>query len=208
MPFIHTPEASVSDKTASMYAAAESSYGYLPNMYRAFGHRPEVMESWGALLSSIRGHMSLRRYELVTLAAARELKSSYCMLAHGTVLLREGFTNDGLTAVANETEKAPIDASERAVMAFAAKVARDATSVTQQDIDGLKKHGLTDAEIFDVTAAAAARCFFSKMLDALGAAPDHAYIERLEPNVRKALTIGREVERPLAPSSSRSPMQA
>ncbi|MBX4871225.1 MULTISPECIES: carboxymuconolactone decarboxylase family protein [Rhizobium] len=200
MAFIHTPDASASEKTSSMYASAEANYGYLPNMYRAFGHRPEVMESWVGLLSSIRNHMSLRRYELVTLAAAKELKSSYCMLAHGSVLLREGFTNDGLTAVVNETQRAPIDACERAIMAFAAKVARDATSITQQDIDGLKKHGLSDAEIFDVTAATAARCFFSKMLDALGAAPDHAYIERLEPNVRRALSVGREVERPLVPS--------
>ncbi|ANK85367.1 peroxidase-related protein [Rhizobium sp. N1314] len=160
MAFIHTPDASASERTTSMYASAEANYGYLPNMYRAFGHRPEVMESWAGLLSSIRSHMSPRRYELVTLAAAKELKSSYCMLAHGSVLLREGFTSDGLTALVNETEKAPVDAGERAIMAFAAKVARDATSVTQQDIDGLKKHGLSDAEIFDVTAAAAARCFF------------------------------------------------
>ncbi|MHC2361980.1 putative peroxidase-related enzyme [Rhizobium leguminosarum] len=159
MAFIHTPNASASEKTTSMYASAEANYGYLPNMYRAFGHRPEVMESWAALLSSIRGHMSLRRYELVTLAAAKELKSSYCMLAHGSVLLREGFTSDGLTAVVNETEKAPIDAGERAIMAFAAKVARDATSVTQQDIDGLKKHGLSDADVFDVTAAASGPVF-------------------------------------------------
>lgn len=194
MAFIHTPDASASKKTASMYASAEASYGYLPNMYRAFGHRPEVMENWGTLLASIRSHMSQRRYELVTLAAARELKSSYCMLAHGSVLLRDGFTNDSLSAVAGGSEKAPIDAVERAIMDFAAKVARDATSVTQQDIDGLKRHGMSDAEIFDVTAAAAARCFFSKMLDALGAAPDHAYAERLDPKLRQNLAIGRPIE--------------
>lgn len=193
MPFIDTP-AAAGEKTAAMYAAAEESYGYLPNMYRAFGHRPEVMENWGALLASIRGPMSVRRYELVTLAAAKELKSSYCMLAHGSVLLREGFTNDGLAAVADGTEKAPIDPAERAIMAFAAKVVRDATSVTQQDVDGLKTHGLADAEIFDITATAAVRCFFSKMLDALGAAPDHVYAERLDPDLRKALTIGRAIE--------------
>ena len=194
MAFIHTPDASANDKTASMYAAAEANYGYLPNMYRAFGHRPEVMEHWGALLSSIRSHMTLRRYELVTLAAAKELKSSYCMLAHGSVLLREGFTNDGLAATAGGGERAPVDAAERAIMAFAAKVVRDATSVTQQDIDGLKKHGLSDAEIFDITAAAAVRCFFSKMLDALGAASDHAYAERLDAKLRKSLAIGRPID--------------
>ncbi|MBB3591519.1 hypothetical protein FHX08_001863 [Rhizobium sp. BK529] len=53
---------------------------------------------------------------------------------------------------------------------------------------------MSDAEIFDVTAAAAARCFFSKMLDALGAAPDHVYAERLDPKLRQSLTIGRPIE--------------
>ena len=70
----------------------------------------------------------------------------------------------------------------------------DATTVTQQDVDALKKHGLSDAEIFDITAAAAVRCFFSKMLDALGAAPDHVYAERLDPNLRKSLAIGRPID--------------
>ena len=71
MAFISTPGPEAGDATAAMYVTAEESYGYLPNMYRVFGHRPEVMEKWGALLASVRGHMSLRRYELVTLAAAR-----------------------------------------------------------------------------------------------------------------------------------------
>src|SRR5690606_22103318 len=84
MSFISTPTADIGKATAAMYASAETSYGYLPNMFRIFGHRPEVMERWGELLSSIRGQMNPRRYELVTLAAARELKSSYCMLAHGS----------------------------------------------------------------------------------------------------------------------------
>ena len=42
-------------------------------------------------------------------------------------------------------------------------------------MQGLRDHGFTDAEIFDIAAAAAARCFFSKLLDALGAEADGAY---------------------------------
>lgn len=40
-------------------------------------------------------------------------------------------------------------------------------------MEGLRAYGFTDAEIFD----AAARCFFSKFLDALRAEPDSAYLE-------------------------------
>ncbi|CCF18596.1 Carboxymuconolactone decarboxylase [Pseudorhizobium banfieldiae] len=194
MAFISTPGPEAGDATAAMYVSAEESYGYLPNMYRIFGHRPEVMEKWGALLASIRGHMSLRRYELVTLAAARELKSSYCMLAHGSVLLREGFSDTQLADTATDGAHAPLDEAEREMMRFAAKVVRDATSITKEDVGKLKAQGFSDAEIFDITSAAAVRCFFSKTLDALGAEPDAAYRDRLSPALVKALAVGRPVE--------------
>lgn len=194
MPFISTPTPDASISAAAMYTAAEESYGYLPNMYKIFGHRPEVMEKWGALLASIRGHMGLRRYELVTLAAAKELKSSYCMLAHGTVLLREGFSETQLSDTVTGGTHAPLDEAEREMMQFAAKVVRDASSITKEEVSRLKSHGFSDPEIFDITAAAAVRCFFSKTLDALGAEPDSAYRERLSPSLIKTLAVGRPIE--------------
>jgi alkylhydroperoxidase family enzyme len=77
-------------------------------------------------------------------------------------------------------------------MDLADKVAGDASSVTQADIDGLRALGLTDGEITDIVLAAAARSFFAKVLDALGAEPDERYAE-LDPAVREALTVGRPI---------------
>jgi hypothetical protein len=64
--------------------------------------------------------------------------------------------------------------------------------VQQADIDRVRSLGLTDAEILDVVLAAAARCFFSKTLDALGVQPDARYAA-LDPPVREALTVGRAI---------------
>jgi alkylhydroperoxidase family enzyme len=77
-------------------------------------------------------------------------------------------------------------------MAFAEKIVADATSVTQADVDRLRGVGLGDTEIFDIAAAAAARCFFSKLLDALGIEPDAKY-GALDPDVRDALVVGRPI---------------
>jgi alkylhydroperoxidase family enzyme len=79
------------------------------------------------------------------------------------------------------------------VMELAEKVVDDATSVTQADMDRLRELGLSDAEIVDVVLAAAARCFFSKTLDALGVTPDAAYAD-LPAEFRDALTVGRPIE--------------
>ena len=71
----------------------------------------------------------------------------------------------------------------------------DATAISQDDIDGLRSLGLTDEEILGVVLAAAARCFFSKALDAVGAQPDHKYAD-LDPALRDALTVGRPIAAP------------
>jgi alkylhydroperoxidase family enzyme len=78
-------------------------------------------------------------------------------------------------------------------MQFAAKVARDASSITASDVETLRRRGLSDAEIFDVVSAAAVRCFFSKTLDALGVQPDTTYND-IEPRLRARLAIGRSIE--------------
>jgi alkylhydroperoxidase family enzyme len=78
-------------------------------------------------------------------------------------------------------------------MDLAEKVADDATSVTEADVERLRAFGLSDADIVSVVAAAAARCFFSKALDALGVQPDAAY-ESVEPELREVLVVGRPIE--------------
>ena len=56
----------------------------------------------------------------------------------------------------------------------------------------LEELGLSDDEIVDVALAAAARCFFSKALDALGVQPDSEYLQ-LDDDLRGALTVGRPI---------------
>jgi uncharacterized peroxidase-related enzyme len=137
--------------------------------------------------------MDERRYELVTLAAARRLRSSYCMLAHGKVLADRFLTEGEVEALARGGQADALDDAERAVMDLADRVAADAASVTREDVERLRAHGLSDAEIVDVVLAAALRCFYSKTLDGLGVEPDAAYQE-LSPSLRDALTVGRPIE--------------
>jgi len=195
MTFIATiAEDSAKGDVAAMYDRARESFGYVPNMARAFSHRPEVMAAWNTLIASIRKNMDQRRYELVTLAAARELRSSYCMLAHAKVLLGGHYGAADLRVIVTTPEESTLDETDKAIMRFAAKVVRDATSIDAADFDALRRHGLADSEIFDIASAAAVRCFFSKTLDAVGALPDRAY-QDIDQELRKSLVVGR----PIAP---------
>jgi uncharacterized peroxidase-related enzyme len=188
MPFVETiAEDEASGDVAALYQESRDQNGYVQNLVRVFSLRPEVLRAWQAMNAAVR-EPDLRRYELATLAAARRLRSSYCALAHGKVLADRFYAPEDVPRLPEG-----LDEADRAVMVLAERVVDDATSVTQADIDRLRGLGLTDAEIIDVVLAAAARCFFSKALDALGAAPDAAYAG-LPAALRDPLVVGRPID--------------
>jgi uncharacterized peroxidase-related enzyme len=195
MTFIETvPPDRAEGALADVYDADRATHGHVPNFAQAFSHRPDVYAAWLQLNGALKAGMDLRRYELATIAAARRLRSSYCMLAHGSVLANRFLAADDLRAVVADHRSAGLDATDVAIMDLAEKVADDATSVTQEDIDRLRALGLSDADITDVVLAAAARCFFSKALDALGAQPDAKYVTDLDAGLRDALVVGRPIQ--------------
>src|SRR5206468_2107882 len=140
------------------------SWGFLPNYAGAFGHRPDVAQAWHGLNLAIRGGMDRRRFELATIAAARALRSTYCTTAHSKFLRDVCGDETSLHRIAEAPSGETLDEQDRAVYRFAAKVATDAASVEQDDIDQLRVAGLSDADIADVVYAAAARSFFTRVL--------------------------------------------
>jgi alkylhydroperoxidase family enzyme len=160
------------------------------NSDRAFDHHSEILAAWVQLNTAIKARMDLRRYELATFAAAQRLRSSYCSLAHGTVL-RDLGEHPG--EIARDRHAAGLDAVDLAIMDLAERVVDDATSITDSDRRRLRDLGLSDDEIMDVVLAATARCFLSKTLDALGVLPDASYADEYEPADLEVLVVGRPI---------------
>ena len=193
MAFIRTiPPSDAEGPVREMYEQAQGRFGYVPNLTQAFSLRPGVMAGWVALLRSIQSNLPVRSYELATLAAARALRSSYCSLAHGSVLADKVFDASTVTAIIGGGPESPLEPRERAMMAFVEKVVVSADQITSSDVEALRSHGYRDEDIFDLAATAAARCFFSKLLDALGVQADSTFND-LDPTLREALTVGRPV---------------
>ncbi len=186
-------DADATGATAEMYASERERVGYLPRYAQAFGARPGVYRAWRQLIVEVASSMPARRFELVTLAAARELRSTYCSVAHGEILAEKFLSVGDVTELAQGGVPDALDDGERSVVAFAAKAARSAADITAEDVQGLRSRGLDDGEILDVVLAAAARCFFSTVLEATGTQADAVYSARLEPVMRDALTVGRPI---------------
>ena len=111
------------------------------------------------------------------------------------MLRKNFFDTEELAAIVKDYHAAKLAPAEIAMMDYAHKLTLHAHEITRADVDGLRAHGFSDAEILDIALAAAARNFFSKVLDAVGAEPDDEFLQ-MEPALREALTVGRPFGEP------------
>ena len=193
MPYLQTvPPEEAAGEVKAMYDADLAQQGYIANFTRAFSVRPDVEQGWLALKDAITSGMDPRLYELATVAAATAIRSSYCSLVHGRILATRYYPPGTVVGIAAEDTGDSLDAADTAVVRFARKVALEAEKVTQEDIDELRGLGFSDADVFSIILTAAARCFFSKVLDATCTLAD-ATLHDMPDELRAALTVGREI---------------
>lgn len=169
MSYLRTPDES------PLFTEPAASLGYVPNSTRPFAHAPEAYQAWQALGAAVRAGMDERRYELVTVAAARRLRSRYCTVAHAAILRDKFYDEETLRAIISDPHSAGLDRADVAAMDFADRTAADPAAATEADVQALRDAGLSERDIFQVVLAVNIRRFFAGVLDAVGASPDPVY---------------------------------
>jgi len=188
MSIISTPaESEVRGRAAELYAEDIADQGFVSGHTRVLSLNPEAYDAWEHLIQTIAHSMDLRRYELVTLAAALGARSRHCRLAHGRKSLRY-FDESTLVRIARDYRTAGLPAAEVEMMAFAEKVSREASTMTDADSLRLRHVGFTDREIVDIALAAAARNYYSRAVGALAIDVDET--PGLSAQLHEALVAG------------------
>ena len=187
------PEPPVSAEMQALFDEDREEDGYVGNATRLWAHQPGTFRQLFDLMSEAfePSGLNVRQRGILVTAAASALGDSYCSLAWGGKL---GHASDAAVAagVLNGSDAGLTD-QEKAMAAWARKVARDPNATTPADIQALRDTGLDDGQIFAITAFVALRLAFSTINDSLGAQPDAQLAQSLPPEVREAVTYGRPV---------------
>lgn len=154
---------------ADIYRKDENDLGYVAEYTRVMALNPDAYVAWEQLVKAIVGGLGVRRYELVTLAAARGVRSVHCRLAHGRKTLKI-IDEHQLESIALDYRDAGLSEAEVAMMEYAERISRDSAAMTEEEAARLRDVGFTDREIVDITLAAAARNYFSRAIQALAVA--------------------------------------
>src|SRR5215472_2963188 len=186
-------EPAASPQAQALYDVNLADDGYVWNLSRLWAHQPDTKNRLFELMSQAcePSGLSMRQRGILVTAAASTLGDSYCSLAWSGKLGRE--SDPDLAAGVLTGTDAGLTEQEKALAAWARKVAKDPNSTTPADIQALRDCGLDDGQIFAITAFVALRLAFSTINDALGVQPDAQLAQSLPPEIRDAVTYGRPV---------------
>ena len=138
--------------------AIASKSGFVPNIFRALGHRPAELRAFldyhDALMERQEGLTKAER-ELVVVATSSANGCLYCIVAHGAILRVRTKDPHLSDQVAANPWQAPFDSRGRAIADLALALARSPEHFGEADIAKARAAGLADDEIWDVGAITA-----------------------------------------------------
>ncbi len=158
--------------------AVQEKAGFIPNVFVTLAHRPDEFRAFfayhDALMEKESG-LSKAEREMIVVATSGANDCLYCIVAHGAIL--RIYAKNPLVAdqVAANYRKADITPRQKAMLAFALKVALNSAEIVDEDFAALKRHGFSDEDIWDVGAIAAFFALSNRMANLIGMRPNDEF---------------------------------
>jgi len=152
--------------------------GFVPNVFITLAHRPEEFRAFFAYHDALMlkdGGLSKAEREMIVVATSGANDCLYCIVAHGAIL--RVYAKQPLVAdqVAVNYRKADIAPRQKAMLAFALKVALRSVEIDEADFAALREHGFSDEDAWDIGAIAAFFALSNRMANLIGMRPNDEF---------------------------------
>ncbi|HEY5367335.1 MAG TPA: peroxidase-related enzyme [Casimicrobiaceae bacterium] len=170
-------EALPADIRARMLDVHEKA-GFIPNVFLTLAHRPAEFRAFfayhDALMEKESGLTKAER-EMIVVATSAANDCLYCIVAHGAIL--RIYAKNPLVAdqVAANYRKADVTPRQKAMLAFAMKVAVASPTIDDGDFSALHAHGFGDEDIWDIGAIAAFFALSNRMANLISMRPNDEF---------------------------------
>ena len=158
--------------------AVQEKAGFVPNVFLALAHRPDEFRAFFAYHDALMekaGGLTKAEREMIVVATSGANHCHYCIVAHGAIL--RIYAKNALVAdqIAANYRKADVTSRQKAMLAFALKVALASSEIVDADHASLREHGFTDEDIWDIGAIAAFFALSNRMADLTGMRPNDEF---------------------------------
>jgi uncharacterized peroxidase-related enzyme len=158
----------VAPEVANAYDALLKTRGVVPNMFKTLAHTPALALATAGYLKALLSDGALpgAYKELIATRLSMLLGSEYAFKAHALSARQKGATEAQIVAALGDFENGPFSAAEKIGFRAAERLHRSAAEIDDDFFGQLKQH-LSDPQIVELIAAAAAFELFPRFVDGL-----------------------------------------
>lgn len=173
MAYIKTiTESDAEGELAAMYRRYAKPDGTVDNVLKAHALNPDSLSAHLALYTqAVQGASPLTRAEreMIAVVVSRSNGCTYCTTHHARNL-RLLLPDDRADVASMLGDGVPTKLTDRelAIVGHARRLTQSPASITHDDIDDLRHHGLNDREILDLTQVAAYFAYVNRIVLGLG----------------------------------------
>jgi len=166
------------EATRKYFDLCEEKLGLVPNVLKAYAFDIDKLNAFTAMYNDLMlgdsGLSKLER-EMIAVVVSSINRCWYCQVAHGAaVRALSGDPALGEALVMNY-RVARLDARQRAMLDFAARLTTDSAAIEEPDRQALRDVGFSDRDIFDIAAVAAFFNMTNRVASATGMEPNPEY---------------------------------
>ncbi|KAA5537959.1 peroxidase-related enzyme [Roseiconus nitratireducens] len=164
---------------AELFAAVKGKLGMVPNMMRAIGNSPAALSAYLQFSGNLAGgSLSNQQREQIALAVGEANQCDYCLAAHSALGKMAGLSTD---QIRDARRSSAVDPKSDALVRFASTLVKRRGNVSDEELQELRQHGFTDADITEVVANVALNIFTNYFNHVADTEIDFPKAERLEP---------------------------
>jgi len=152
--------------------------GFIPNVFLVLARRPDEFRAFFAYHDAVMERpsgLTKGEKELVVVATSAANDCLYCVVAHGAIARIRMKDPRIADQVATNWRKADLTDRQRALLAFATKLATRSAEVDEADFAEMHRHGWTDEDIWDVGAITALFALSNRMANLTGMRPNDEF---------------------------------
>jgi uncharacterized peroxidase-related enzyme len=171
-------EANLPEDIRALFAQNREKPGFVPNVFTALSLRPAALRGFVALYDALmegESGLSKAEREMIAVTVSAQNHCHYCLISHGAVLRVRSKNAPMADTVAANYRVAEISPRQRAMLDYAVKLTRSSAEVADEDLEILRSHGFSDADIFDITQVAAFFNYSNRVASALGMRPNEEF---------------------------------
>jgi uncharacterized peroxidase-related enzyme len=157
----------------------EEKSGFVPNVFLMLTHRPDEWRAFfayhHALMDKETPALPKGDRELIVVVTSAENHCLYCVVAHGAIARIRTGNSRIADQVATDWRKAELDDRQKAILEVAVRLSAQPWTITEGHLAGLREHGLTDEDVWDVGSIVAFFSMSNRLVHLAGTMPNEEF---------------------------------